>query len=151
MFSLSNRTSLTYLIMRLQVYPQIKHAKTSCDPRGAWCFSSVNAVTPGCKSSDEILVKNAQNLLQTVIQGVRAAEHQSNRLGKLYSIKFQYYLYKFQRSDIALCTRKSIKKVVEVFILSWMGFSMLRFAVLNASLSFFKVWNYLSQTLKQHR
>ncbi|XP_067278498.1 uncharacterized protein [Pseudorasbora parva] len=42
--------------------------------RGAWCLSSVNAVTPGCKSSDEILVKNAQNLLQTVIQGVRAAE-----------------------------------------------------------------------------
>ncbi|XP_043112116.1 uncharacterized protein LOC122357009 isoform X2 [Puntigrus tetrazona] len=37
-------------------------------------ISSVNAVTPGCKSSDEILVKNAQNLLQTVIQGVRAAE-----------------------------------------------------------------------------
>ncbi|XP_042625451.1 uncharacterized protein LOC109078306 isoform X1 [Cyprinus carpio] len=38
--------------------------------RGAWCLSSVNAVTPGCKSSDEILVKNAQNLVQTVIQGV---------------------------------------------------------------------------------
>uniref|UniRef100_A0A673LAT2 Uncharacterized protein n=1 Tax=Sinocyclocheilus rhinocerous TaxID=307959 RepID=A0A673LAT2_9TELE len=37
-------------------------------------ISSVNAVTPACKSSDEILVKNAQNLLQTVIQGVRAAE-----------------------------------------------------------------------------
>ncbi|XP_077073545.1 uncharacterized protein LOC143724416 [Siphateles boraxobius] len=37
-------------------------------------ISSVNAVTPGCKSSDEILVKNAQNLLRTVIQGVRAAE-----------------------------------------------------------------------------
>lgn len=35
---------------------------------------SVNAVTPGCKSSDEILVKNAQNLLQTVLRGVRAAE-----------------------------------------------------------------------------
>ncbi|XP_031727613.1 uncharacterized protein LOC116396837 isoform X2 [Anarrhichthys ocellatus] len=37
-------------------------------------ISSVNAVTPGCKSSDEILVKNAQNLLQTVLRGVRAAE-----------------------------------------------------------------------------
>uniref|UniRef100_A0A671SJL0 Uncharacterized protein n=1 Tax=Sinocyclocheilus anshuiensis TaxID=1608454 RepID=A0A671SJL0_9TELE len=37
-------------------------------------ISSVNAVTPACKSSDEILVKNAQNLLQRVIQGVRAAE-----------------------------------------------------------------------------
>ncbi|TRY97598.1 hypothetical protein DNTS_004737 [Danionella cerebrum] len=37
-------------------------------------ISSINAVTPGCKSSDEIVVKNAQNLLQTVIQGVRAAE-----------------------------------------------------------------------------
>lgn len=35
---------------------------------------SVNAVTPGCKSSDEILVKNTQNLLQTVLRGVRAAE-----------------------------------------------------------------------------
>jgi len=35
---------------------------------------SVNAVTPGCKSSDEILVKNAQNLLQTVLRGVHAAE-----------------------------------------------------------------------------
>ncbi|XP_058508135.1 uncharacterized protein LOC131474340 [Solea solea] len=37
-------------------------------------ISSVNAVTPGCKSSNEILVKNAQNLLQTVLRGVRAAE-----------------------------------------------------------------------------
>ncbi|AWP14171.1 Vinculin domain containing protein [Scophthalmus maximus] len=37
-------------------------------------ISSVNAVTPGSKSSDEILVKNAQNLLQTVLRGVRAAE-----------------------------------------------------------------------------
>uniref|UniRef100_A0A3B5R6X0 Catenin (cadherin-associated protein), alpha-like 1 n=1 Tax=Xiphophorus maculatus TaxID=8083 RepID=A0A3B5R6X0_XIPMA len=37
-------------------------------------ISSVNAVTPGCKSSDEILVKNAQNLLQTVLRGVHAAE-----------------------------------------------------------------------------
>ncbi|XP_056902986.1 uncharacterized protein LOC130533516 isoform X2 [Takifugu flavidus] len=37
-------------------------------------ISSVNAVTTGCKSSDEILVKNAQNLLQTVLRGVRAAE-----------------------------------------------------------------------------
>lgn len=35
---------------------------------------SVNAVTPGCKSSDEILVKNAQNLLKTVLRGVYAAE-----------------------------------------------------------------------------
>lgn len=34
----------------------------------------MNAVTPGCKSSDEILVKNAQNLLQTVLRGVHAAE-----------------------------------------------------------------------------
>lgn len=39
-----------------------------------FCLQSVNAVTPGCKSSDEILVKNAQNLLQTVLRGVRAAE-----------------------------------------------------------------------------
>lgn len=38
------------------------------------CLLSVNAVTPGCKSSDEILVKNAQNLLQTVLRGVHAAE-----------------------------------------------------------------------------
>ncbi|XP_034041010.1 vinculin [Thalassophryne amazonica] len=37
-------------------------------------ISSVKAVTPGCKSSDEILVKNAQNLLQTVLHGVHAAE-----------------------------------------------------------------------------
>ncbi|XP_034407849.1 uncharacterized protein LOC117743959 isoform X2 [Cyclopterus lumpus] len=37
-------------------------------------ISSVNAVTPGCKSSDEILVKNSQNLLQTVLRGVHAAE-----------------------------------------------------------------------------
>ncbi|XP_041866676.1 uncharacterized protein LOC121655865 [Melanotaenia boesemani] len=37
-------------------------------------ISSVNAVTPGCKSSDEILVKNAQNLLQTILRGVHAAE-----------------------------------------------------------------------------
>ncbi|KAF7660617.1 hypothetical protein LDENG_00278940 [Lucifuga dentata] len=37
-------------------------------------ISSVNAVTPGCKSSDEILVKNAQNLLETVLRGVHAAE-----------------------------------------------------------------------------
>uniref|UniRef100_A0A3Q3IEU4 Uncharacterized protein n=1 Tax=Monopterus albus TaxID=43700 RepID=A0A3Q3IEU4_MONAL len=37
-------------------------------------ISSVNAVTPQCKSSDEILVKNAQNLLQTVLRGVHAAE-----------------------------------------------------------------------------
>ncbi|KAI5108598.1 hypothetical protein C0J45_2192, partial [Silurus meridionalis] len=37
-------------------------------------ISSVNALTPACKTSDEILVKNAQNLLQTVIRGVRAAE-----------------------------------------------------------------------------
>uniref|UniRef100_A0A3B4YIT3 Uncharacterized protein n=1 Tax=Seriola lalandi dorsalis TaxID=1841481 RepID=A0A3B4YIT3_SERLL len=37
-------------------------------------ISSVNAVTPGCKSSDEILVKNAQNLLQTLLRGVHAAE-----------------------------------------------------------------------------
>ncbi|XP_045926970.1 uncharacterized protein LOC123984238 [Micropterus dolomieu] len=37
-------------------------------------ISSVNAVTPGCKSSDEILVKNVQNLLQTVLRGVHAAE-----------------------------------------------------------------------------
>ena len=35
---------------------------------------SVNSITPGCKSSDEILVKNAQNLLQTVLRGVHAAE-----------------------------------------------------------------------------
>ncbi len=40
----------------------------------ALCFVSVNAVTPECKSSDEILVKNAQNLLQTVLRGVHAAE-----------------------------------------------------------------------------
>ncbi|KAJ3610883.1 hypothetical protein NHX12_022973 [Muraenolepis orangiensis] len=37
-------------------------------------ISSVNAVTPGCKSSDEILVKNSQNLLKTVLQGMHAAE-----------------------------------------------------------------------------
>ncbi|XP_031660698.1 uncharacterized protein LOC116357456 [Oncorhynchus kisutch] len=37
-------------------------------------ISSVNALTPGSKSSDEILVKNAQNLLQIVLHGVRAAE-----------------------------------------------------------------------------
>ncbi|KAJ0066733.1 hypothetical protein NL108_002352 [Boleophthalmus pectinirostris] len=37
-------------------------------------ISSVNAVTPCSKSSDEILVKNAQNLLQTVLKGVHAAE-----------------------------------------------------------------------------
>ncbi|MED6287431.1 hypothetical protein CHARACLAT_016318 [Characodon lateralis] len=37
-------------------------------------ISSVNAVTPGCKSSDEILVKNAQNLLQTLLRAVHAAE-----------------------------------------------------------------------------
>lgn len=37
-------------------------------------LQSVNAVTPGCKSSDEILVKNSQNLLQTVLRGVHAAE-----------------------------------------------------------------------------
>ncbi|XP_038136039.1 vinculin [Cyprinodon tularosa] len=37
-------------------------------------ISSVNAVTPGCKSSDEILVKNAQNLFQTVLRGLHAAE-----------------------------------------------------------------------------
>ncbi|XP_024153163.1 uncharacterized protein LOC112161886 isoform X2 [Oryzias melastigma] len=37
-------------------------------------ISSVNAVTPGCRSSDEILVKNAQNLLQTILRGVHAAE-----------------------------------------------------------------------------
>ncbi|XP_061914383.1 catenin alpha isoform X2 [Entelurus aequoreus] len=37
-------------------------------------LSSVNAVTPGCKSSDEILVKNVQNLLHTVLRGVHAAE-----------------------------------------------------------------------------
>ncbi|KAJ8418034.1 hypothetical protein AAFF_G00137430 [Aldrovandia affinis] len=37
-------------------------------------ISSVNALTPGCKSSDEILVKNAQNLLHIILQGVRAAE-----------------------------------------------------------------------------
>ncbi|KAK5908320.1 hypothetical protein CgunFtcFv8_016392 [Champsocephalus gunnari] len=37
-------------------------------------ISCVNAVTPGCKSSDEILVKNTQNLLQTVLRGVHAAE-----------------------------------------------------------------------------
>nr|XP_057914147.1 uncharacterized protein LOC131107814 isoform X2 [Doryrhamphus excisus] len=37
-------------------------------------LSSVNAVTPGCKSSDEILVKNTQNLLHTVLRGVHAAE-----------------------------------------------------------------------------
>ncbi|KAM9727221.1 uncharacterized protein ACNS7B_017863 [Menidia menidia] len=37
-------------------------------------ISSVNAVTPGSKSSDEILVKNVQNLLQTVLRGVHAAE-----------------------------------------------------------------------------
>ncbi|KAG7462723.1 hypothetical protein MATL_G00187750 [Megalops atlanticus] len=35
---------------------------------------SVNALTPGSRSSDEILVKNAQNLLQIILQGVRAAE-----------------------------------------------------------------------------
>lgn len=29
---------------------------------------------PGCKSSNEILVKNAQNLLQTILHGVHAAE-----------------------------------------------------------------------------
>uniref|UniRef100_A0A3B3B5K1 Uncharacterized LOC112161886 n=1 Tax=Oryzias melastigma TaxID=30732 RepID=A0A3B3B5K1_ORYME len=32
------------------------------------------SVTPGCRSSDEILVKNAQNLLQTILRGVHAAE-----------------------------------------------------------------------------
>ncbi|KAM9809341.1 uncharacterized protein ACBT44_012642 [Syngnathus typhle] len=37
-------------------------------------LSSVNSVTPGCKSSDEILVKNTQNLLHTVLKGVHAAE-----------------------------------------------------------------------------
>ncbi|XP_029110069.1 uncharacterized protein LOC108925844 isoform X4 [Scleropages formosus] len=37
-------------------------------------ISSVNAVTPGCRSSDEILVKNAQNLLHIILQGIRAAE-----------------------------------------------------------------------------
>ncbi|XP_062851915.1 vinculin-like [Trichomycterus rosablanca] len=37
-------------------------------------LSSVNAVTPMCKSSDEILVKNAQSLLQTVIQVIQAVE-----------------------------------------------------------------------------
>ncbi|KAL2082995.1 hypothetical protein ACEWY4_020768 [Coilia grayii] len=37
-------------------------------------ISSVNALTPGSKSSDESLVKNAQNLLQIVLKGVRAAE-----------------------------------------------------------------------------
>uniref|UniRef100_A0A3Q2ZC45 Uncharacterized LOC109516119 n=1 Tax=Hippocampus comes TaxID=109280 RepID=A0A3Q2ZC45_HIPCM len=37
-------------------------------------LSSVNSVTPGCKSSDEILVKNTQNLLRTVLKGVHAAE-----------------------------------------------------------------------------
>ncbi|KAK0149839.1 Catenin alpha-2 [Merluccius polli] len=38
-------------------------------------ISSVNAVTPGCKSSDEILVKNAQNLLKT---GLRQPEPNSD-------------------------------------------------------------------------
>ncbi|XP_019901988.1 uncharacterized protein LOC105029049 [Esox lucius] len=37
-------------------------------------ISSVNALTAGSKSSDEILVKNAQNLLKVVLQGVRSAE-----------------------------------------------------------------------------
>ena len=37
-------------------------------------FSSVNALTPGNKSSDEILVMNTQNLLQTLLQGLQAAE-----------------------------------------------------------------------------
>ncbi|XP_061084133.1 vinculin [Conger conger] len=37
-------------------------------------ISSVNALTPCSKSSDEILVKNAQNLLQIILQGVQAAE-----------------------------------------------------------------------------
>ncbi|XP_077468612.1 uncharacterized protein LOC144084254 [Stigmatopora argus] len=37
-------------------------------------LSSVNSLTPGCKSSDEIVVKNTQNLLHTVLKGVRAAE-----------------------------------------------------------------------------
>ncbi|XP_064173836.1 uncharacterized protein LOC135245016 [Anguilla rostrata] len=37
-------------------------------------ISSVNALTPGSKSSDEILVKNAQNLLLIILQGVQAAE-----------------------------------------------------------------------------
>ncbi|KAJ7984959.1 hypothetical protein DPEC_G00360150 [Dallia pectoralis] len=37
-------------------------------------ISSVNALTAGSKSSDEILVKNAQNLLKIVLQGVQAAE-----------------------------------------------------------------------------
>ncbi|KAJ8359822.1 hypothetical protein SKAU_G00163470 [Synaphobranchus kaupii] len=37
-------------------------------------ISSVNALTPGSKSSDEILVKNAQNLLHIILQGVQAAE-----------------------------------------------------------------------------
>ncbi|XP_028844429.1 catenin alpha-1 [Denticeps clupeoides] len=37
-------------------------------------ISNVNALTPGSKSSDESLVKNAQNLLRIVLQGLHAAE-----------------------------------------------------------------------------
>ncbi|MFT7806071.1 uncharacterized protein LOC111849574 isoform X1 [Arapaima gigas] len=37
-------------------------------------ISSVNAVTAQCRSSDEILVKNAQDLLLILLQGIRTAE-----------------------------------------------------------------------------
>ncbi|XP_061645838.1 catenin alpha isoform X3 [Phyllopteryx taeniolatus] len=37
-------------------------------------LSSVSSVTLGCKASDEILVKNTQNLLHTVLKGVHAVE-----------------------------------------------------------------------------
>ncbi|KAK1171726.1 hypothetical protein AOXY_G6628 [Acipenser oxyrinchus oxyrinchus] len=37
-------------------------------------ISSVKAATPGSKSSDEILVKNAQNLMQIVLKSIKAAE-----------------------------------------------------------------------------
>ncbi|RXM98994.1 Catenin alpha-1 [Acipenser ruthenus] len=37
-------------------------------------ISSVKAATPGNKSSDEILVKNAQNLMQIVLKSIKAAE-----------------------------------------------------------------------------
>ncbi|XP_061546194.1 catenin alpha-1 isoform X2 [Phycodurus eques] len=36
-------------------------------------LSSVSSVTLGCKASDEILVKNTQNLLHTVLKGFKAA------------------------------------------------------------------------------
>ncbi|XP_048864768.1 uncharacterized protein LOC125739076 isoform X5 [Brienomyrus brachyistius] len=37
-------------------------------------ISSVNAATASCKSSNEILVKNAQSLLHVILRGIRAAE-----------------------------------------------------------------------------